>query len=97
MDRQEFCHTCNQRHDCQKAYEQLGKMEGPSVVVKVILAFLLPLAVFVVCLVVCERILAGAISSEHLRTALSFLLALLAAFACILLTRVISRSLDYDR
>ena len=72
-------------------------MEGPSVVVKVILAFLLPLAVFVACLVVCERILAGVIGSEHLRTALSFLAALLAAFACILLTRVISRSFDYDR
>ncbi len=69
----------------------MGKMEGPSVVVKVILAFLLPLVVFVLCLAVLEKVLAGAISTEHVRTAVSFLLALLPTFACMLIARAISR------
>ena len=44
---QELCQQCNQRQDCGQVYEQLGKIEGPSVVKKVVLAFLLPLVVFV--------------------------------------------------
>jgi len=76
MDKQDFCESCEQKHNCQEVYRQLGKAEGPSVVSKVVVAFLLPLVVFVVSLVVFEKILDGAISRTELRAGVSFLLAL---------------------
>jgi len=91
MAEQEFCEDCNQKHDCRRIYEQLGDVEGPSVVIKVIVAFLLPLVVFIVSLAVFQEILAKAISTQHVQTALSLLLALLVTFVCILIVRVINR------
>ena len=95
MAEQDFCHTCNQKNDCQEAHRHLGDIEGPSLVVKVLLAFLLPLVVFITSLAVFERILAGAINSEAARTAVSFLLALLAAFMGILITRTTCKHLGH--
>jgi len=86
-----FCQDCIQKHDCKRIYEQLGNSPGPSVALKAILAFLLPLMVFIVSLAVFERVLAGAITTERMQTALSFVLALLATFVCVLITRVINK------
>ena len=91
MASQRFCQDCIQKHDCRRVYEQLGGASGPSVALKAVLAFLLPLVVFIVSLAVFERVLAGAINTEQMQTALSFLLALLATFICILITRVINK------
>ena len=91
MKSQSFCQDCIQKHDCRSVYEQLGNDSGASVTLKVILAFLLPLIVFIVSLAVSERILARAINIEEVQIALSFLLALLATFVCVLITRVISK------
>jgi uncharacterized membrane protein len=92
MAEQKICEDCKQKHDCQRIYEQLGDVEGPSVVIKVIVAFLLPLVVFIVSLAVFQEIFAKAISSQRLQTALSLLLALLVTFVCILIVRVINRT-----
>ena len=91
MALQRFCKDCIQKHDCKRIYEQLGDSPGPSVALKAILAFLLPLMVFIVSLAVFERVLAGAITTERIQTALSFVLALLATFVCVLITRVINK------
>ncbi len=91
MAKQEFCEDCKQKHDCQRIYEQLGDVEGPSVVIKVIVAFLLPLVVFIVSLAVFQEIFVRAISSQRLQAAFSLLLALLVTFVCILIVRVIKR------
>ena len=69
----------------------MGDSPGPSVALKAILAFLLPLMVFIVSLAVFKRVLAGAIATEQMQTALSFVLALLATFICVLITRVIKK------
>ncbi|MGB2862206.1 MAG: hypothetical protein WBC05_02680 [Sedimentisphaerales bacterium] len=71
----------------------MGNDSGESVTLKVILAFLLPLIVFIVSLAVSERVLAGAINIEEVQIALSFLLALLTTFVCVLITSVISNQL----
>ena len=97
MAEQDFCHTCNQKHDCQKVYQHLGDIEGPSLVVKVLLAFLLPLVVFIVSLAIFERILGGAVNSAAARTVVSFLLALLATFMCILITKTACKHLGHNR
>jgi len=94
MAEQEFCDNCNQRHNCGSIYHQLGNIKSPSVVVKVIVAFLLPLMVFIVSLAVFGEIFSKAVSTQRLQTALSFLLALLVTFVCILITRVINKRLN---
>ena len=91
MAPQRFCQDCIQKHDCKRIYEQLGNTSGPSVALKAILAFLLPLIVFIVSLAVFERVLAGTVNNGRVQTALSFLLALLATFVCMLITRVINK------
>jgi len=91
MAPQRICQDCSQKHDCRRIYEQLGDSPGPSVALKAILAFLLPLMVFIVSLAVFERVLAGAITTEQMQTALSFVLALLVTFVCVLITRVINK------
>lgn len=97
MAEQDFCHTCDQRHDCQKVYQRLGHADGPSVVVSVFLAFLLPLVVFIASLAISERILAGAVISGAARTAVSLLLALLATLVCIVTTRMATKHSGDDK
>ena len=80
MTQQKFCQGCDQKHDCQNVYQQLGNIKDSSVVSKVIVAFLLPLVVFIVSLGVFQEIFAKAIITEELRTVLSFLIALLITF-----------------
>jgi protein-S-isoprenylcysteine O-methyltransferase Ste14 len=53
----DFCNRCHQAHDCKRIYEQLGKAEEPSVTRKVLIAFLLPITVFVVALALFGRLL----------------------------------------
>ena len=93
MTEQKVCQDCNQKHDCQRIYEQLGDIKGPSVVIKVIVAFLLPLVVFIVSLAAFQEIFGNTISSQRVQTVLSLLPALLVTFVCILIIRVINRRL----
>jgi len=88
---QKFCQGCNQEHDCQDIHQELANFKGRSVVFKVCLAFLLPILVFIASLAVSERILAEAIDTEELRTALSFLLALSVTFGLILIIKLINK------
>jgi len=92
MASQKYCQDCIQKHDCKRIYEQLGDSPGPSVALKAILAFVLPVLVFIVSLTVFERLLAGVIATGRMQTALVFVLALLVTFVCVLITRVMSKS-----
>ncbi len=97
MTQQKFCQDCDQRHDCQEVYQQLGKTKGPSVVCKVVVAFLLPMVVFIASLVVFDHILAKAINSKEVQTALSFSLALSITIVCIFVLRAINRQFSKDK
>ncbi len=97
MFERKFCESCHERHECQKVYEQLGKSEGPSVVSKVVLVFLLPLVVFIVSLAVFGWILAWAIEAEGLRTAVSVLPAFLVTLVVVLIIKVVNRRLSKNR
>lgn len=88
---QEFCRDCEQKHNCQEVYRQLGKAKGPSVVCKAVAAFLLPIVVFIVSLIAFDKILAGITDTKGQRTLFSFLLALAVTFGCILVIKVIGR------
>jgi len=97
MTQEQLCQECNQRRDCQKVYQQLGNVKGPSVVKKVIQAFLVPLVVFIASLAVFEKVLSGVVSTEQAQTALSFVSALLLTLVCILVTRAINRQFGQDK
>jgi hypothetical protein len=50
MVQSQTCHRCSEAHDCKRIYQSLGRAEGPSVVVKVLVAFALPIVVFLAAL-----------------------------------------------
>jgi ACR3 family arsenite efflux pump ArsB len=85
-----FCSDCAQSRDCRAVYEQLGDANAPCVVTKVLVAFLLPIAVFIVALAVFDHAFAEAVTGEKPRIAISFLLAAGVSFVCILITRAIN-------
>jgi uncharacterized membrane protein len=97
MESQRFCQDCIQKHDCKRIYEQLGDSSCESVTLKVVLVFLLPLIVFIVSLAVFERVLAGTINIESLRIALSFMLALIATFIDVYVTKIFNKQLGLNK
>ncbi len=86
-----WCEHCSQRQSCAEIYEKLGNHTGPSVVSKVVVAFLLPIMVFIASLAAFEHILAAAIEAKQLRTAVNFLLAVSVTVGLIVLARAVSR------
>lgn len=83
MVNQEFCQKCSQIDDCQKVYQRLGCTKGPSVAGRAVIAFLLPMLVFIAVLVVYERML-GKGNLKPFQTGFGFLLALLVTAGCML-------------
>jgi hypothetical protein len=90
MSQQEFCKGCNQKHDCQRIYRQLADTKQP-VILKVIVAFLLPIVVFIACLAIFETIPATITKTKEYHTTLGFLLASLATFSVILAVKAVER------
>ncbi len=78
-----FCSNCAQSRNCSAVYEYLGKSDGESVVCKVLVAFLLPIAVFIIALAMFEK-LAGPIAG--------FVGASAAVGICILVTWMVGRA-----
>jgi hypothetical protein len=85
----EGCSECNQRRACQDLYRKLGSDKGPSIVRKVLAAFVLPIIVFIAALAISDKALATVIESVHTRTAAGLAIAALAVFACILITKLL--------
>lgn len=92
MTKSEFCRECGQKHHCQEIYQQMGKAKGPSVTLKAIIAFLLPILTFIVGLIIFEKILAKIVDTKQLRTAFDFLLALSVTLAIILINKGLSKN-----
>ncbi len=96
MDKKESCQGCEEKDDCKLIYKELGQREGPSVVYMVLTAFLLPIVVFIISLLLFENLLSEAIEIEGYRTGLSFFLALgvtsIAIFAVKLLIKFFGQS-----
>lgn len=63
----DYCSKCPQKDGCKEVYERLGHSDVPSVAGKVILAFLLPIVLFVGLLLVFDRLL-PVFETEKVRT-----------------------------
>lgn len=90
----DFCSGCGLGSDCKKAYEQLAGCAGPSVVLRAIVAFLLPITVFIVALGVSERFFRRILTDPALPTVFGALTGGCLTFMCILITRAINSRQD---
>jgi len=90
MVQSKSCEGCRQAHDCTKVYEQLGCAEGPSVTSTALLAFLLPVVVFVAALGGFGWLLKGVVAGAYL-TPLAAALALVTTTGVVLVARVLTR------
>lgn len=91
MVQQEFCQGCDLKNKCKDAYERLGSAKTSSVARKVVVAFLLPLVVFIGILAASDKLLAKLLNPKGLRAAVSLLSALAATFAFILIAKAVER------
>jgi zinc transporter ZupT len=96
MAGQKICENCYHKQNCQEIYKKLGNSKGRSVVLKVLIAFLLPLLVFIGCLAGFEGILAKIIKMNNLEIVLNFLLAVVSAGVCVLIIRAISHCCENE-
>ena len=91
MFQEKFCEGCEQSSKCQETYRKLGDIKGPSLALKSVVAFLLPILIFIVSLFVLEKIFAKVIRTKGLQTLVSFLMAFLVTFGFILIIAIITR------
>ncbi len=84
MDEQESCQGCDQEHNCQKVYEKLGNAGGSSVALKAVVAFLLPMMVFIVSLAIFDKILSRFEIAGELRVVVSMVGSLLVTVVLVL-------------
>jgi len=88
MTQEKFCQGCKQRYNCQQVYQQLGNANGPPVARRVLLAFLLPLMIFIAALTASQPLVAKLTKNDGLKTAASFLLAVLLTSLSVLIVKM---------
>jgi hypothetical protein len=65
------CQGCSFRHTCEEAYRRLGHSRASPVTLKIVIAFLLPLIIFIASIAFFERIFSRLLSAEWLILILS--------------------------
>ena len=75
MPDEDKCQGCQSKDSCKEIYKQIGSSSEPSVTVRVLIAFLLPIAVFIIALAISEKILASKLNSQAAVTAISVITA----------------------
>jgi hypothetical protein len=90
-----ICETCGYRHGrgrcCIDIYQQIGQTKGPSIVGKVLLAFGMPIIVFIGGLILAEYFLFTFMADGALKTFVTFLVALLVTILTVQLIRICTR------
>lgn len=78
----DYCSQCPQQAGCKEVYERLGRSDTPSVVGKVIAAFLMPIGLFVGLLIGVDKFL-PVFLPEKARTAALFLISFAVTLAAV--------------
>ena len=91
MTDQGQCDNCGHKMHCQAVFERLSRTEGPNVALKVTVAFVLPILVFIVSLVVFNHLVKGVFDSEAYETVFGFFAAAGATAICVLVTAGINK------
>lgn len=90
------CEGCRQRHDCREIYGKLGVGGGPSVTLRVVIAFLSPILVFIAFLAGGEKAVGLFTNSAALRTGVGLFAAVGATFLWIFVARAIAGRLGHN-
>ena len=89
------CENCGYRHShkncCMDIYQRLGQTKGPSVISRVLLAFVLPLLVFIASLVLAGYILTIFLNESRMSALYAFLIAIALTVIFVKLIRVFTR------
>lgn len=85
------CSECHQKERCGRVFETLGKAEGPNVTWKVLVAFLLPIIVFILSLAGANKLLESRFEGKGLIAA-TFLAAFVVTTTVVLLIWAIRHS-----
>jgi hypothetical protein len=90
-----LCNKCGYRHNrgrcCIDIYQQLGKTKGPSVAGKVLLAFVVPLLVFIASLILAAYILSIFVAEEGTNSFYALLIALAVTVVIVRIIRICTR------
>jgi hypothetical protein len=87
---QHQCQSCGMQDTCKEAYKKLGECNAPSVLTKVISAFLLPLILFIISIVLGQKYLMGILKSERSADLAAFAAAVVVVFLYLLTLKVIN-------
>lgn len=84
------CSQCNKKENCSQLYEKLGQSKGPNIAWKVIVAFLVPILVFILSLAAANQLFESKFEGKMLTVA-AFLAASVVTLLVIVLIRAIRR------
>jgi uncharacterized membrane protein (DUF485 family) len=92
------CQDCSDRQKCEEVYRKMAGSEGPPVTFSVIMAFLLPLVIFIAALAA-GQVLLKRLNANLPVTAISLILAFLVTACYVLVARVIvkNRAKRFDK
>jgi uncharacterized membrane protein YoaK (UPF0700 family) len=93
MAQRESCERCDHKLSCKEAFKRLGNIRGQSIVRSVLVAFVLPLLIFIACLAAAQQILTRYIKSSSLCSAVALLLAIAAAVVCVAVVKTVGKRL----
>ena len=83
------CSSCKDSHNCSAVYGQIGNAKGPSVAMKVVVAFLLPIIIFIITLAVSENWLKSVFDNKNMPSAIGAVIALIAVVVYIFAVRLL--------
>ena len=90
MKNDDYCSGCGHKDTCRQAYDKMGKAKGPNVAMKAIVAFLVPIGVFVGSLAGSQRLLGNRFAG-HALTLVSFILASSITLLVVFVIRAVNR------
>ena len=90
MDHQQNCQNCAHEDSCKELYRRMGHQDAPSVTGKIMLAFALPLFIFVTCLAVIQQFLGA--GHPKLTTLIGFVVSLAVTLLVVCLTKRMVRT-----
>ncbi len=95
MESDDTCSQCNHKDGCRLMYEKLGKAGGPNVAMKAIVAFSVPIGVFIGTLAAGQRLLQDRFEGKML-TLVSFLAAVCITLLVVFIIRAIRGPVKKD-
>ncbi len=94
MEPDKNCESCGEKDRCQSIYEAMGKFKGPSVLVKVLLVFLLPMLIFITSLIIFESYLEKLTDNRNLVIAGSAIFSAVISFIYILIASAVHKRIN---